>query len=252
MSSDFTPMTAIPDSLESAIAQAREATRAAIQAGVPRMTVELVYSELKGMPVAEQFYPVLQDLGLVFKLYFPDAGAAALARRDWGNPEFVVRGIGEIKGQMEPGDQAYLFVEPSSVEVAQVEEMCAQAGDTFVIMLNPKLEDVATIGIGYAGRQLRERFLSTLEPVYYLRPMAGAVVLRAYPGPWQVWQETNTDDYTLVAELPQRPSGEVLDRLLLGESSTDGGADASPESPGRGRRGGFLSDLQNFIKALTQ
>jgi hypothetical protein len=48
-------MTAIPDSLETAIAQAREATRAAIQAGLPRMTVELVYSELKGMPVAEQF-----------------------------------------------------------------------------------------------------------------------------------------------------------------------------------------------------
>ena len=39
-------MTAIPDSLETAIAQAREATRAALQAGVPRMTDELVYSEL--------------------------------------------------------------------------------------------------------------------------------------------------------------------------------------------------------------
>lgn len=198
-------MSTIPNSLEDAIAQAREATRAAIQAGVPRMTVELVYSELKGMPVAEQFYPVLQDLGLVFKLYFPDAGAAALARRNWGEPDFVVRGIGEIKGQMEPDDQAYLFVEPSSVEVTQVEEMCNEAGDRFVIMLNPKLEDVATIGIGYAGRQLRERFLSTLEPVYYLRPMAGAILLRSYPGPWQVWQETTEDNYSLVAELPQSP-----------------------------------------------
>ena len=245
-------MTAIPDSLETAIAQAREATRAAIQAGLPRMTVELVYSELKGMPVAEQFYPVLQEMGLAFKMYFPDAGAAALARRDWGEPEFSVRGIGEIKGQMEPDDQAYIFVEPSSVEVTQVEEMCNQAGDKFVIMLNPKLEDVATIGIGYAGRQLRERFLSTLEPVYYLRPMAGAVLLRAYPGPWQVWQETSEDNYTLVAELPQKPSGEALDRILLGEPSTDSSAAPSPDAPARPRRGGFLSDLQNFLKALSQ
>ncbi len=245
-------MTAIPDSLETAIAQAREATRAAIQAGVPRMTVELVYSELKGMPVAEQFYPVLQELGLAFKMYFPDAGAAALARRDWGEPEFSVRGIGEIKGQMEPDDQAYLFVEPSSVEVSQVEEMCNQAGDKFVIMLNPKLEDVATIGIGYAGRQLRERFLSTLEPVYYLRPMAGAVLLRAYPGPWQVWQETSEDNYALVAELPQKPSGEALDRILLGEPSTDSSAAPGSDAPARPRRGGFLSDLQNFLKALSQ
>lgn len=245
-------MTAIPDSLETAIAQAREATRAALQAGVPRMTVELVYTELKGMPVAEQFYPVLQEMGLAFKMYFPDAGAAALARRDWGDPEFSVRGIGEIKGQMEPDDQAYLFVEPSSVEVTQVEEMCNQAGDKFVIMLNPKLEDVATIGIGYAGRQLRERFLSTLEPAYYLRPMAGAVLLRAYPGPWQVWQETSEDNYTLVAELPQKPSGEALDRILLGEPSTDSSAMPSPDAPARPRRGGFLSDLQNFLKALSQ
>lgn len=245
-------MSTIPNSLEDAIAQAREATRAAIQAGVPRMTVDLVYSELKGMPVAKQFYPVLQDLGLVFKIYFPDAGAAALARRNWGDPDFVVRGIGEIKGQMEPDDQAYLFVEPSSVEVTQVEEMCTEAGDRFVIMLNPKLEDVATIGIGYAGRQLRERFLSTLEPVYYLRPMAGAILLRSYPGPWQVWQETREDDYALVAELPQKPSGEALERLLLGEPSTDSSAVGGGDAVVRSKRGGFLSELQSFIRALTQ
>ena len=245
-------MSTIPNSLEDAIAQAREATRAAIQAGVPRMTVDLVYSELKGMPVAEQFYPVLQELGIVFKIYFPDAGAAALARRNWGDPDFVVRGIGEIKGQMEPDDQVYLFVEPSSVEVTQVEEMCAEAGDRFVIMLNPKLEDVATIGIGYAGRQLRERFLSTLEPVYYLRPMAGAILLRSYPGLWQVWQETRADDYALVAELPQKPSGEALERLLLGEPSTDSSAAGSNDAVVRSKRGGFLSELQSFIRALTQ
>jgi hypothetical protein len=245
-------MTAIPNSLDDAIAQAREATRTAIKNGVPRMTVEFVYSELKGMPVAEQFYPVLQDLGMTFKMYFPDAGAAALARRDWGNPDFAVRGIGELQGQMEPDDQAYLFVEPSSIEVTQVEEMCTAAGDKFVIMLNPKLEDIATIGIGYAGRQLRERFLSTLEPVYYLRPMDGAVLLRCYPSPWQVWQATEDDTYALVAELPQKPSGEALDRILLGEDSTDSSAMAGTESVVRARRGGFLAELQSFIRALTQ
>ncbi|WOD40452.1 DUF1995 family protein [Nodosilinea sp. E11] len=240
--------TAVPASLEEAIVQARSATQAAIQAGIPRMMVELVYSELKGLPVAQQFYPALQDLGLTFKIYFPDAGSAALARRDWGNPDFVVRGIGELHSEMEPGDQAYLFVEPSSIEVNQVEEMCAQAGDAFVIMLNPKLEDVATIGIGYAGRQLRDRFLSTLEPVYYLRPLDGAVLLRAYPSPWQVWQDTETG-YQLLAEVPQKPSGEALDRILSGETADSA---APGGGPTKGKRGGFLSELQGFIRALTQ
>ncbi|MBD1872267.1 DUF1995 family protein [Nodosilinea sp. FACHB-131] len=244
----MSPGAGVPASLEDAIAQARGATQAAIQAGVPRMVVELAYSELKGMPVAQQFYPALQELGLVFKVYFPDAGAAALARRDWGNPDFVVRAIGELHSEMEPGDQAYLFVEPSSIEVNQVEEMCAQAGDAFVIMLNPKLEDVATIGIGYAGRQLRDRFLSTLEPVYYLRPMEGAVLLRCYPNPWQVWQETDSG-YELRAESPEKPSGEAIDRILMGDT-----ADSSEPSTAasKGKRGGFLNELQGFIRALTQ
>ena len=239
-------VTTVPESLEAAIAQARTATQAAIKAGVPRMMVELVYSELKGMPVAEQFYPALQELGLTFKIYFPDAGSAALARRDWGNPDFVVRGIGELQAEMTDDDQAYLFVEPSSIEVTQVEEMCAEAGDRFVIMLNPKLEDVATIGIGYAGRQLRDRFLSTLEPVYYLRPRDGAVVLRCYPHPWQVWQESESG-YQLLAELPEKPSGETLDRILMGES--DGAPGAAPT---QAKRGGFLGELQSFLRALTQ
>jgi len=244
-----TAMTDIPVSIEAAVAQARVATQAAIQAGVPRMMVQLVYPELEGMPIAEQFYPVLQELGLTFKLYFPDAGAAALARRDWGNPDFVVRGIGELKAVMEPEDQAYLFVEPSSIEVSQVEDMCTEAGDRFVIMLNPKLEDVATIGIGYAGRQLRERFLSTLEPIYYLRPLDGAVLLRRYPDPWQVWQETATG-YELLAEVPEKPSGEALDRILFGESTADPSAPGATPAPRK--RGGFLSELQGFIRALTQ
>jgi hypothetical protein len=247
-------MTELPNSLEEAIAQAREATRAAIENGVPRMIVEFAYPELKGQPVAEQFYPVLQEMGLVFKMYFPDAGAAALARRDWDNPGFVVRGIGEPQGKIEPDDNAYVFVEPSSVEVSQVEEICNEAGDKFIIMLNPKLEDVATIGIGYAGRQLRERFLSTLETVYYLRPMEGAILFRCYPSPWQVWQETAEGNYALLAELPQRPSGEALDRILMGEQSTDGSGPAAAAQPAgqKQKRGGFLSELQSFIKALTQ
>ncbi len=244
---DSVTTTGVPASLEDAIAQARGATQAAIQAGLPRMMVELVYSELKGLPVAELFYPALQELGLTFKVYFPDAGAAALARRNWGNPEFVVRGIGELHSEIEPGDQAYLFVEPSSIEVNQVEEMCAQAGDAFVVMLNPKLEDVATIGIGYAGRQLRDRFLSTLEPVYYLRPMEGAVLLRSYPNPWQVWQETD-NGYELLAELPEKPPGEAIDRILMGETATPDDRATGSTS----KRGSFLSELQSFLRALTQ
>lgn len=242
-------MVEIPSSLEDAIAQARVATQAAIEAGRPRLLVEFVYPELKVMPIAEQFIPMLQEMELVFKVYFPDAGAAALARRDWNNPDFSVRGIGEIKGQIEPDDEAFLFIEPSSIEVNAIEEMCNQAAGRPVVMLQPRLEDVATIGIGYAGRQLRERFLSTLESAYYLRPLAGAVLFRCYPHPWQLWQETEAG-YELITELPSKPSSEAIDRILMGQYAE--ADDNDPNQAPKPKRGGFLSELQSFIRALTQ
>lgn len=243
-------MAELPDSLEAAIAQSREATRAAIQAGVGRMLVEFVYPELKVMPVAEQFYPVLQDMGVTFKLFFPDAGAAALAKRDWQNPDFSIRGINERLDQIAPEDEVLVFIEPSSVEVNAVEEICNAAVGRSIIMLNPQLEDVATIGIGYAGRQLRERFLSTLESAYYLRPLEGAVVFRCYPEPWQVWRELEDGQYELLADFPQKPSGEAIERLLFGETEE---AEGSPEAAAVARpKRGLLSELQSFIRALTQ
>jgi hypothetical protein len=211
--------------------------------------VEINIPELKVMPVAEQFYPVLEELGLQFKVYFPDAGAAALARRDWNEPDFSIRGINEAKGRMEPDDEAFLIIEPSSVEVNAIEDFCNAATGKYVVMLNPKLEDIATIGIGYAGRQLRERFLSTLESCYYLQPLEGATILRLYPGPWQVWGETADDGYELLGEFPQKPSGEAIANLFAEETSSD---DGTPGPVNRPKKGGLFAELGQFIRALTQ
>ncbi|NEQ33146.1 MAG: DUF1995 family protein, partial [Leptolyngbya sp. SIO4C5] len=91
------------------------------------------------------------------------------------------------------------------------------------------------------------RFLSTLETSYYLKPLDGAALHRAYPAGWQIWQEAAEGDYALLAELPQRPSGEVLDRVLAGQSADETEESAAPKS-----RKGFLGELQQFIRALTQ
>ena len=244
-------MSELPQSLEAAVEQAKEATRAAIQAGVPRILIDINIPELKILPIAEQFYPVLEELGLQFKVYFPDAGAAALAKRDWQSPDFSIRGINEAKGRVDADDEAFLIIEPSSVEVNDVEEFCNEVTGRYVVMLNPKLEDIATIGIGYAGRQLRERFLSTLETCYYLQPLEGATVLRIYPGLWQVWGETANDDYELLGEFPRKPSGEAIANLFADEIPE--GAEGTPgAAPNRPKKGGVFAELGQFIRALTQ
>lgn len=236
-------MSQLPSTLEQAIAQSVEATKAAIADGKTRLQVELLFPELGIMPVAQQFAAGFDDLGAALRVFFPDAGSAALARRDWGELPYAIRGIEDMKTDLQPDEKVVLFVQPSSVEVAKVEALCDTAGDRPVVFLNPSLEDVATIGIGYAGRQLRERFLNLFESSYYIRPLDSAALFRCYPAAWQVWLEQN-DEYGLISETPQKPVGEALEQILL----TRGGRDQPPAPTRRG----LLSNLQSFLRALSQ
>ncbi|MBD1882022.1 DUF1995 family protein [Coleofasciculus sp. FACHB-T130] len=250
-------MAELPKSLEEAIAQSREATQAAIANGYTRIKVELVFPELKPMPVALQFIEAFEEMASELKVFFPDAGAAALARRDWGQVPFKITDIGSSRASVDekihPEDRVFLFVEPSAVEVLQVEKLCEAAGDRPVVLLNPNLEDAAIIGIGYAGRQLRDRFLTTLESSYYLRPLDGAAVLRCYPSPWQVWQETK-DNYQLIAEVSTKPVGEELDNILAGTTQAKDAANPSnrsSETPAP-KKPGLFTNLQRFIRTLSR
>ncbi len=253
-STEKTPKTAtIPNSLPEATEQAKRAVQAALKDGYTRIQVEMAIPEIKHQPIAKQFLEIFEQQQ--FKVFFPDAGAAALARRDWDNPDFIIRGLGELVTPIEPDDDIYLVVNPSSIEVATVESMCNEATDQPVVLLNPQLEDVAIVGIGYAARQLRERFLSQIETCYYLRPIEGGSIYRAYPGPWQIWRETSPDEYELVSDVPSRPSGEDIDRILYSESDqASGTADSlTAGSTKKGsRKKGIFAELQQFIKALTQ
>jgi hypothetical protein len=243
----------VPTNLPMATEQAKGAAIAAMAAGYNRIQVEMAIPEIKHQPIAEQFLEIFE--GQRLKVFFPDAGAAALARRDWNNPAFTVRGLGEMAQPVEAEDECYLVVNPSSIEVAAVEALCDEAGDRPVILLNPRLEDVAVVGIGYAARQLRDRFLSQLECVYYVRSLEEAALYRCYPGPWQVWRETAPDTYSWVSDFAQRPASEDIDRLLYGDGEAVGGErspDSGDSATGPGRKRGLFSELQQFIRALTQ
>ena len=245
-------MTAVPPSLEAAIAQALTATQTALANGVTRLQVELAIPEiaLQAQDLARQFAPLFPDLNL--RVLFPDAGAAALARRDWGETPFQVSDLGSrytpVDAKIADTDEAYLVVAPTAVEVLTVERLCQLAGDRPVVLLIPQLEDVAIVGIGYAARQLRDRFLSSLTTSYYLRPLEQGAVLRVYPGLWQVYlsDETNEEGYRLIAEEPQKPLGEALETILMAATAPSGEG-----LPNRNSRG-LLTQLGQFLRALNQ
>lgn len=246
-------MTTLPNSLEEAIAQSTKATIAALNNGRTRLQVQLVFPEiaLQAQSIAQQFLPIFEQLGVQPKVFFPDAGAAALARRDWGTVPFKIDDVGSprsiIEDKIQPDDQAFLLVGPSAVEVAQVEKLSNMAGDRPFILLNPQMEDIYIVGIGYAARQLRDRFLSTIESCYYIRSLEQAAVFRSYPSLWQVWLEETNGEYKLIAEEPQRPAGDTLDQILAKATGTDAtGNTAPPKQPG------LLTNLQRFLNALSR
>jgi hypothetical protein len=200
----------LPTSLAAAIAQAQTATQAAIAQGETRLLVELWLPEMKPLPLVRDFLQAFGQWGRAGRVVFGDAGAAALARRDWGEVPWRVETLREPH---QPGDQGVVVVAPDPAEVIPVRTL-VETATCPVILFNPRLEDAGTVGIGYAGRRLRREFLQTLVTAYHLRPVEGGAVLRMYPQPWQIWQETPAGTYTLAGELPQPPDGETVTRTL--------------------------------------
>ncbi len=245
-------MSELPKTLEDAIVQAREATQAAIADGYTRLQVELLFPELKLMPIAQQFLQIFEQYGDKLKVLFADAGSAALARRDWTDVSFKITDIGtgraaSVQSKIQPEDEIFFFIAPTSPEVPQLEKICQEIGDRPFVMLNPFLEDAGKIGIGYAARQIRERFTNTIESCYYLRPIfEEAAVFRCYPGLWEVWAE-NDGDYQRVVELPQKPSGDEVDMILAqGQAPAEGETVSAVPA----RKPSVLRGLQRFMRAL--
>ncbi len=243
-------MAELPKTLEDAIAQSCEAVKSALADGMTRIQVELLFPELKFMTVAEQFLPLFTEYESRLKVFFADAGAAALARRDWTDAQFQISDIGtgraaSLAAKIQPEDEIFLFIAPTSVEVPQLEKLCELIGERPVIMLTPRLEDSSVVGIGYTARETRRRFISTIESCYYIRPVDDeSALFRCYPGLWEVWLETE-GEYQKVAELPKKPSGDELDAILMG-GQTENTTDATPA-----RKPSVFKSLQRFIKALS-
>ena len=243
-------MAELPKTLEDAIAQSTEAVKSALADGMTRIQVELLFPELKFMTVAEQFLPLFTEYESRLKVFFADAGAAALARRDWTDAQFQISDIGtgraaSLEAKIQPEDEIFLFIAPTSVEVPQLEKLCELIWERPVIMLTPRLEDSSVVGIGYTARETRRRFISTIESCYYIRPVDDeSALFRCYPGLWEVWLET-AGEYQKVAELHKKPSGDELDAILMG-GQRENTTDATPT-----RKPSVFKSLQRFIKALS-
>ena len=89
-------MIEVPINVEQAICQAKEAVKLALSEGVERICIEIVVPEivLQAQNLTLDFISIFEEeSGL--KIFFPDTGSAALARRDWGETNFSVTDLGD-------------------------------------------------------------------------------------------------------------------------------------------------------------
>ncbi|MGQ9838193.1 MAG: DUF1995 family protein [Cyanobacteriota bacterium] len=221
----------LPVDLAQACQQAKQATQLALQAGYRRLLIEIIAPDLKPEELARPFLDLVQLPALVL---FSDAGSAALAQREWGSlPEGIQLQSLTPRTQPNP-EQSVLLVMPAVYSLDQVERVCqlVSGGDPSglaekgrdpkpVILLNPQLQDAATVGVGLAGRRLRQRFLSTFETSYYLRSLVEGALFRAYPDPWSVWQQEEPGLYSVLQTLKAQPTGEEVAELFKANQSRE-------------------------------
>ena len=205
----------LPADLRTAEAQLLGGLQAALAAEpAGRWTVELRFVGLRLLPVALRLAASL-TAERETSLLLPDAGAAALARRDAPELAATISSFSDhLRRQGGAGSEGLLLlVAPSQAEYDLVEALCG-AHRGAVLLLNPNLEDAA-VGIGSVARQRRKGFLSTWQTAYALLPDAESALRRAHPGEWELYR-LDPDGYRLVRSFERRPDGESRAEALAG------------------------------------
>jgi Domain of unknown function (DUF1995) len=220
-------MVALPRTLDESLEQMAQSVALGVERQKFRSQVEF---RTPGLDVVQVIVPLVAVLPEPTLVLFPDAGAAALAQKRLGELEGIsFRGLGSLAVQ--PADfQSFVLVQTSGVEIDRAEKLAQQCTDRPFVMVNPQL-DAGVVGIGLAGRQLKTRFLNTIEMLYFLEPIDGGAVRRAYPGNWEIWRE-DAEDYILVGEQGQRPTLEDINNAVVQKGA------------------GFFGELDKLIRAL--
>ncbi|KAL3932177.1 MAG: hypothetical protein SGBAC_010972 [Bacillariaceae sp.] len=196
--------------------------------------------------------------GPIVRVYFPDEGSAALARRDWLGtsaaeakvpPCVSFSSCGGVQVADVEKDEIIFFFCPKASESGYVEDLLMKTETTssnlkLTVFVNPNLVDMGVTGFGMAGRQLRERLLDGLVDTYYLRTLQWGALTRTWPNAYTVWQEDENSEggYKLIKQLPYLPANpEVEDIYDIANGLMD-------EREG----GGVLDQLGDFMQGMMR
>ena len=217
MTSSEDTTSSLPADLLMAEAQLQNAVIAALASGAARRwSANLRFENLRVLPVALRLARALLAKDCPVLVVWPDAGAAALARRDAVDLSAVTMDFNQLKRRESrtPDIRVLLAIGPQPSDYDDFEAVCdGHAGP--VVMLNGRLEDAA-VGIGSVARERRRGFVATWLQAYWLQPLEGGALLRSYPKNWQLFR-LDPDGYRPLSSFETRPDPETIAAVLAGE-----------------------------------
>ncbi len=208
------PALLLPADLLKAEADLLKAVKAAVASSDgSRWGATLRFENLRILPVALRLAEALKTVDPDLRVLWPDAGAAALARRDAPQMASAIADFNQWSRQADP-DALLLVVGPQPSDYDDFMALC-ETHRGVVVMLNGRLEDAA-VGIGSVARQRRRGFVSSWQQAYWLQPLDGGALMRVFPEDWALFRQ-DPDGYRWLSNSPDRPDPESLSALLAGE-----------------------------------
>lgn len=208
----------LPADLRRAEAEAVEAIAAALASQAKGFwTAEFRFEGLRILPVSLRLLAALLPAHAEARLVFPDAGAAALAKRDAAEQAGSITELSGIKRlqQADGGSDGLLvLVAPTPADYEDVEAVCAQHRG--VLQFPVQQNNTAAVGIGTVARERRKGFLATWQSAYALIPTGEGALRRAYPLDWQLYRR-DPDGYRFVKDFELKPDAEQMADALEGE-----------------------------------
>lgn len=237
--------TVMPSSQTDACERAREAVRAAIAGGMMQLFVEIdtsngdeTYTLLKrSLGVAREVARGVGRGGTTV-IALPDAGAAALAKRDWGS-EGGIRVVGLESAKVADDVDAVVVVVPRGADVDELRRVAADAEemDAAVVVVNADLVDMGVTGLSLQARQLRSELLDGFEYGFVLRVCAWGVLLREWPRRWGAWVDDGEGGFRYAKGFDRRPGPDEIDGVMK-------------ESGGTGE--GFVAKIARFLSRYVK
>eukprot|EP01038_Epipyxis_sp_PR26KG_P013884 gene13884-18618_t len=192
------------------------------------------------------------------RLFFPDMGAAVLARNDWkmNSPASQVPSsifTANIQNdRLEKSDKLAIIVCPLYSEadyVKRVIDMCDEQNIP-TILINPELVNMDQ-GYGVRAKNIKKLILSRFVTTYKLKTLSKGALVREWPNDYTLWIEDMTQEggYRLLQSYTNEPTREeISDIFEAAEGNNLKASSASDDS----KKGNAFGELVGFFKGLSK